>query len=69
MTMAGYKPTDSRKVTQGQKQGAGEPGQGTWRRQEGGQPAEAYEPTDSRRVTRGQQDGAGQPGDGTWRQE
>lgn len=67
--MGGYEPTDSRKVTQGQKQGAGEPGQGTWRQQESQEKAEQYEPTDSRRVTRGQKDGAGEPGEGTWRQE
>ncbi len=34
MTMGKYEPTDSRKVTQGQQQGAGEASQGAWQRQE-----------------------------------
>ena len=69
MTMGGYEPNDSRKVTQGQKNAAGQPGEGTWRQQEAQDPREAYEPTDSRRVTAGQERGAAEPGEGTWRQE
>ena len=29
-----YEPLDSRRVSQGQEQGAGEPGEGSWRQQE-----------------------------------
>lgn len=57
--MAGYEPNDSRKVTQGQKQGAGEAKDGAWQQQEAGEGHEHYEPEDSREVTQGQEQGAG----------
>ena len=57
--MARYEPNDSRKVTQGQQQGAGSATQGKWQQQEAGEPHENYEPVDSREVTEGQQQGAG----------
>jgi hypothetical protein len=51
--MGRYEPNDSRKVTQGQQQGAGSARQGTWQQEEAAEPHEAYEPGDSRQVTQG----------------